>query len=78
MLSKLIKKVDWMSILFIVGFTFSILLCFQADYEITKNIFFIIGICSSYILVSLVSDEAKKEWKKEQQDIKQKDSEVTK
>ncbi len=60
-----IKKIDWMLILFLGGFTFSIYLCFKADFEMTKNIFFIIGIIGSYIFILLVSEEAKKEYYEE-------------
>ncbi len=59
------KKIDWMLILFLGGFTFSITLCFIANFQITKNIFFVVGIIASYVLVVIVSEEAKKEYAKE-------------
>ena len=59
------KKIDWMLILFLGAFTFSVVLCFVVDYQITKDVFFIIGIFASYIFVILASDEAKKEYAKE-------------
>ncbi len=57
-------KIPWMTILFLGVFTFSIYICFRWDYNITKNIFFVIGIIASYLLVILASEEASKEEKK--------------
>ncbi len=56
-----LKKIDWILLFFLVGFTMSIIICFKMSYQITKNIFFVIGIIASYIFVVKASEEAKKE-----------------
>ncbi len=65
LIKERLKKIDWILIFFLVGFTGSLIVSFKVNYQITKNIFFVIGIIASYILVAKASDKAKEEEKLE-------------
>ncbi len=56
-----LKKIDWILIFFLVAFTGSLIVSFKVNYQITKNILFVVGIIASYVLVVKASEKANEE-----------------
>lgn len=50
-LKEWFKKIDWILLFYIIGFTIGLAVSFNAGYEVTKNILFIYGLISIYIFI---------------------------
>ncbi len=61
LIKERLKKIDWILIFFLVGFTMSLIVLFKMIYQITKNILFVVGIIASYVLVVKASEKANEE-----------------
>ncbi len=61
LIKERLKKIDWILIFFLVGFTGSLIVSFKVNYQITKNILFVVGIIASYVLVVKASEKANEE-----------------
>ena len=61
LIKERLKKIDWILIFFLVAFTGSLIVSFKVNYQITKNILFVVGIIASYVLVVKASEKANEE-----------------
>ena len=56
-----LKKIDWILLFYVIGFTAGLVVTATADYEGVKNIMFVWGIISAYIFIFIFRDREVKE-----------------